>query len=209
MFTDRVEAGHVLGQKLVKYKNASDVIVVAIPRGGVVVGHTIARDLSLPLDVIVVKKLGAPGNPELAIGAVCADGTMVVDRELVLRIGVNGDYLKAEAARKKTEAHERLLNYRSSRKLRKLAGKTVILTDDGVATGATVEVAIKCLKKKKPAQIILAIPVAPRDTIQKLATLVDEILVLKEPDFFGSVGQFYNTFGQVDDEEVKRFITSE
>lgn len=210
MFENRLQAGMALVQNLRSYQDRDSAVVVAIPRGGVVIGRVVADELHLPLEIIVVKKLQAPENPELAIGAVGPNNTKVLDMSLALRIGVEQAYLDEEIARKRQEVSERLKKFKGksstlSKELYK--NKIVILTDDGIATGATVEAAILAIKKQKPQKIILAIPVAPRDTIQKLTKMVDEVVVLEMPEQFASVGQQYHDFPQISDEEVRELLS--
>lgn len=204
-FSDRQQAGKLLAVRLKNFKNKQGVIVAAIPRGGVVVGAVLAKALHLPITAIVVKKLGSPNNPELAFGAVCADGTTYVDEEMIARLDISASYLQKEIEEKKQEAAERA-RMLGIDETKLTSCQSVILTDDGIATGATIEAAICCLKKIQTLTVILAIPVAPRDTIQRLGSLVDEIVVLQTPEFFNAVGQFYESFDQVSEEEVKRLL---
>lgn len=201
MFKDRIEAGKQLAERLKKYKSKTP-IILAIPRGGVVVGKELTKALNCPLDVIVTKKIGAPGNPELAIGAVGPDGTMVLNQELAPRTGADKKYISEQRKVKSEEVKRRMRTFRKGKKPLNLAGKTVILTDDGVATGATVEAALKWIKTQKPKKIILAIPVSAPDSLAKLIPLADEAVCLNQPYFFAAVGQFYQSFPQTTDEEV-------
>lgn len=201
MFGSRQEAGLSLAQKLKKYRGKS-VIILAIPRGGVVVGKTIASKLSLPLDIIVTRKIGAPGHEELAIGAVGPGGIKVVDWELAGRTGASRKFLETQGKNQDKEVKRRIKLYRGKMALPRLSGKIVILTDDGIATGATVEAAIAWIKSQKPKKLVLAVPLAPLDTLDKIESLVDELIVLETPVEFFAVGQFYRNFPQVSDEEV-------
>ena len=164
-FRNRREAGKLLAEELATLKGREDVIVLAIPRGGVVVGYEVARALHVPLDIYVTRKIGAPGNPELALGAVASDGTVVLDEEAIERMGVPSRYIETERAYQQEEIERRLARYRGERPPPQLSGKTVILTDDGIATGATTLAAIRALKQAQLSRLILAIPVAPRSTI--------------------------------------------
>jgi putative phosphoribosyl transferase len=184
------------------------IVVLAIPRGGVVIGKIISRVLNCPLDVLITRKIGAPGNPELAVGAVGPLGIRIVNWELAKKVGADQNYLKAQIENLKKEIKEREEKFRKGKPELKIAGKNVILTDDGIATGATIEAAIAWLKSQKVKRIILAVPVAPSGVIEKLKPLVDELIVLEEPEFFAAVGQFYREFEQVKDEEVAKILNS-
>jgi len=207
MFQDRKEAGLLLAQNLKEYKNRQDTIVLAIPRGGIVIGRQIANNLDLLFSVIVVKKLGAPENPELAIGALAPNGVKVIDWELVQHLGVNREYLNEELERKRQEVEEREKKYQvSGMKYKVLEKNIVILVDDGIATGATTQAAIKYIKEKAKVRIILAVPVIAKDTYNKLQSEVDELIALEVSESFHAVGQFYREFPQVTDEEVIKYL---
>jgi putative phosphoribosyl transferase len=206
LFQDRREAGKALAGELASYKETPNMIVLGIPRGGVVVGHEIAKALNAPLDVYITRKIGAPHNPELAIGAVASDGTLLIDHQLVRRLGVSQDYVEQESDRQKQEINRRVAEYRGEGPGPELAGKVVILVDDGVATGATTLATIKAIKSQEPAQLILAIPVGPRDSIESLRQEVDQLVCLHAPEVFWAVGAFYNVFDQTSDEEVKALL---
>ncbi len=206
MWRDRREAGRYLAEALKEFKN-KDVLVLAIPRGGVVVGDEVATALNAALDVVVPRKIGAPFNPELAIGAIAADGSKVLDQNLIQRLDVSEEYLKKEIERQTEEIKRRISEYRGDRPPLEIEEKTVILVDDGVATGATTLAAIKYLRNKKPAQIILAIPVGPPDTVEKLKKEVDRLICLSIPSLFYAVGQFYEQFEQTTDQEVVDIIS--
>jgi len=201
MFKDRQEAGQLLAQKI-KHLKGKDIVILAIPRGGVVVGKELAKVLGCPLDIVVTKKIGAPGNPELAIGAVGPKGIKVIDEILARKVGADKDYINERTAQLKEEIVKKEGGLRGKKPITKVLGKIVILTDDGIATGATTEAAIKFLKTKKPKEIILAVPVIAADTLERLKLLVSEIIYLKAPFDFWAVGQFYQEFPQVEDEEV-------
>lgn len=203
MFANRQQAGHSLAKRLLAYRDQKNAVVYAVPRGGVVIGRVVSDALHLPLDIVVVKKISAPQNPELAIGAVSVGGVNVLDQLILETLQVPDAYVREEIRRKTEEVEKRLRLYKKrSTKPTSLAGKTVILTDDGIATGATTEAAIRFLRSRQARSIILAVPIAPHDTIQKLERLVDEVIVLDEPESFNAVGQFYQSFPQVDDQEV-------
>ena len=198
-FRDRIEAGRLLAQELKGYRK-KDAVVLGIPRGGMVVAQEVARQLEAELDIVLSRKLGAPGNPELAIGAV-AEGGKVFLHEM-LSIDSDKGYIAEEKARQLKEINRRVERYRALRPKVKLTDRTVIVTDDGLATGATMQAALWSIRQERPKKIILAVPVAPEDTIQKLASDADETIVLRVPAFFGAVGQFYTHFDQTSDEEV-------
>lgn len=197
----------MLAKKLTSFKQKKNTVILAIPRGGVVVGKELSLELNLPLDVVVVKKLSAPGNPELAIGAVAKE-VKVVDWELALRSAVDQDYLDREVKDKQQQVDQRLKLIYGKRKPVDLKDKSVIITDDGIATGATIQTAVDYVKKQQAKRIILAIPVSPPDTVDKLKKEVDKIVVLEKPLSFAAVGQFYQEFPQVSDEEVVRILNS-
>lgn len=203
MFESRDQAGEKLAKKLKSF-TGKKAIVLAIPRGGVVVGAAVAKAFKVPLNALITRKIGAPGNPELAIGAVGPDKVRVVNWELVSQLQVENDYLTAATEEKCQEIKKRQAEY--GQKKLEVKGKTVILVDDGIATGATTEAAILWLKTKKAGKIILAVPVAPPEVTKKLKVLVDKVVVLETPRFFGAVGQFYQDFPQVSDEEVKKLL---
>ena len=208
-FRDRHEAGQLLAKELASLRGRQDLIVLGVPRGGVVVAHEVARALGAPLDVYITRKIGAPYNPELAIGAVASDGTLVLDHNLIERIGVPDSYVQEETARQRQEIKRRLAAYRGSRPEMDVQGKTVILVDDGVATGATILASLRALRAQHPAQLILAVPVAPEDTIQVLSAEADRIVCLYTPDLFWAVGAFYVAFDQTSDAEVIQLLQGE
>lgn len=207
IFRDREEAGRMLSERLLSYQGR-DAVVLAIPRGGVVVGYEVATNLEMPLDVIVPRKIPAPGQPELAIGAVVAvDGfeTVLNDR-LVSQLGVTRDYLDRTVAREQAEITRRLRLYRGDRPGPDLMHRTAILVDDGVATGYTMRAAIEAVRRLDVAQVVVAIPVAPPETYQELFTLADLVVCLATPEGFTAVGEWYEHFEQVSDEEVVRLL---
>ncbi|MBU3957332.1 phosphoribosyltransferase [Patescibacteria group bacterium] len=206
VFKNREEAGKKLSVKLRGFQKKKNLIVLAIPRGGLVVGKQLAQALNCPLDIIVTKKIGAPGNPELAIGAVGAMGEPVLNEELAARAGADGNYLQKEIANRQAEVERRIKEYRGDKLPLNLKDKTVIITDDGVATGATMEAAVEVVRQQEPKKIIVAIPVIARDSLKKLEEKADEVIYLDAPIMFFAVGQFYREFGQVSDEEVKEIL---
>lgn len=199
-FKDRTDASQQLAQKLTWLKG-SDIIVLAIPRGGVVVGDIIARSLNARLDVVVPRKLGAPNNPELAIGAVMHDGSSYLNDYVINALNIDKEYIKYEIGEQVREIERRLVLFRKSKDY-DLANKVVVLVDDGIATGATMMVAITWVKRQKPKMVVLATPVVPREVAKMLEQRVDKIVVLISPSEFGAVGEFYENFSQVSDEEV-------
>ncbi len=205
VFDDRRQAGELLAGKLSGYESRYDAVVLAIPRGGVVVGMEMARILQVKLDVVVTKKIGAPGNEELAIGAVAEDGEPVLNQDLIGRIGVSDEYLRKATF----EVHKKIKNYikkfRGGKEL-EVSDKSVIVTDDGVATGYTVEAALSWLSGKDPREIVLAIPTGARDSMKRLEKKAQKTVCLDKPLWFSAVGQFYREFGQVSDEEVERML---
>lgn len=199
IFKDRTEAGKLLAEKLEKYVD-KETVILALPRGGVVVAAEIAKNLNAPLDLVIVRKIGHPMNPEYAIGAL-ADGEIVLNQAETDLIDKN--VLERIIDQEKAEAQRRRTIYLADKKGILLKNKTVILVDDGLATGLTVEAAILAVKKQTPKKIIVAVPVAPQDTFEKLKSLLNEIVVLELPIYFaGAIGAYYENFSQVSDEEV-------
>jgi len=205
-FRDRQEAGQLLAQALTFLEREKDVIVLGIPRGGVVVAAEVARVIDAPLDVYITRKIGAPYNPELAIGAIASSGDVVLDEGLIESLGVSPEYVQGETERQRREIERRLKKYRGNRPAQKLSGRNVLLVDDGVATGATTLAAIRALKKQEPAELVLAIPVGPLDAIARLKEGVDRLVCLDTPQPFWAVGAFYEVFDQTSDEEVVRLL---
>lgn len=209
MFNSRQQAGDLLATQLSRYRDKSNVVVLAIPRGGVAVGRVVADALHAPLDVVVTRKIPSPHQPELALGAVGSGGIRVIDVSLVQRLGVEEGYLVNTVSRLQQEVAERERKFRGKKKAYHLHGKVVVIADDGIATGATVEAAIRFIKTKKPTKIVLAVPVASKDSVEMLSELVDEVVVLLTPQEFFAVGQFYREFQQVTDEEVVELLRSD
>lgn len=203
IFKDRQDAGKKLAKALAKYKNAPKTIVLALPRGGVVVGYEIAKTLNLPLDIVVPRKIGAPGNPEYAIGAITETGDAIMN-DIEAR-EVNKDWLKLEMDKEKQEAQRRLKTYRPGPPPQ-LAGKIVIVVDDGIATGYTMRAAIASVKSREPAKIIVAVPHGDRNSLEIIRQEVDEVVVLYEPTAYLAVGAHYEEFSQTSDEEVIKLI---
>ena len=206
-FQDRREAGQLLAERLEFLRGREGLLVLGIPRGGVVVGAEIARALDVPLDVFIARKLGAPGNPELAVGAVTSSSEVVLDQELVATLGVGQSYLVAEIKRQHIEIQRRMKAYRGDQPVPDFKDKTIVLTDDGVATGATMRASIQALKVTELRELIVALPVGPPDTIQELADMVDRMICLHTPTFFWAVGGFYADFDQTSDAEVIQLLS--
>ena len=205
-FRDRREAGQLLAEELDFLRGKEDVIVLGIPRGGVVVAYEVAQAIGAPLDVYITRKIGAPHNPELAIGAVASDGGIVLDHDLIRQLGVPEKYIEDETERQRQEIERRAREYRGDRPPLELAGKTVVVVDDGVATGATTMATLRALQKQEPKELILAIPVGPPDTVKQLGEEADRVICLSTPRLFWAVGAFYTVFDQTPDEEVKRLL---
>lgn len=204
MFVDRKDAGNRLAQKLSKYRG-ENALVLALPRGGVVVGYEIARALNLPFDIVVVRKIGHPANPEYAICAVNEEGLSLCNEAEIKFVDQN--WLKEETLRQKNEALRRIEVYRGGRDSEEISGKTAILVDDGIATGLTIRAAIKSIQKKNPKELVVAVPVAPHEMITELRQETDAIIVLNDAeDYLGAVGAYYKDFPQVSDEEVVELL---
>jgi putative phosphoribosyl transferase len=200
IFADRADAGEQLAKALVELAG-SDSVVLAIPRGGVIVGEAVARALGAPLDVVVPRKIGAPGNPELGIGAI-APGVRVLDPRLIKVLRVSPEYLEREIAAQEREIERRERAYRQGRPSVEVKGKVAIVVDDGIATGATAVAALRWARAQGASKVILAVPVAPVQALRRLADEADEIVVLATPDPFMAVGEWYRRFDQTSDDEV-------
>ena len=202
-FENRQDAGRQLARKL-RERNFDNPVVLALPRGGVPVAYEVANALGVPMDLLFVKKIGAPGWPEYGIGAVVdgANPQIVLTEEIVRQLRPSPEYIEAEMQRQLKEIARRRLIYLGDRQPIDLKDRTVIIVDDGIATGGTVKAALKGVRKNQPRKIILAVPVAPRDTLEELSDQCDEIICLYTPTPFGAVGSFYRDFGQTGDSEV-------
>jgi len=205
-FQDRRDAGQRLAEALAFLKGRENVLVLGIPRGGVIVAAEVARALGAPLDVFIARKISAPGNPEMAIGAVASCGEVVLDEGLVAGLGVQPYYVEKETARQRQEIARQIAAYRGDRASPELTGKIVVLVDDGVATGATTLAALRALRAAGPAELILAVPVGPPDAITLLSAEADRVICLHTPEWFWAVGAFYVDFDQTTDEEVIRLL---
>lgn len=206
IFRNRQEAGAMIAEKLMHYADKKDVIVIALPRGGVATGLEIAKRLNRPLDVIIVRKIGFPGQPELAIGAMAETGAVVLNEEIISMGGVSKEYIDRESEEKKKEIERRKELYRGGAGIPEVKGKIVILVDDGVATGATMKSAISALKIEKPERIVVALPVASVEAKRSIGAMVDEIICLQAPPDFMAVGAYYEDFSQVTDDEVVEML---
>ena len=206
LFKDRRDAGKQLAARLAFLKGQPHVIVLGIPRGGVVVAAEIARALHAPLDVFLAHKLGAPFNPELAVGAITSTGEVLLDELLVTELRLSEKELAREVAQQRKEIARRLAAFRRNRPPLDLQNKTVVIVDDGIATGSTMLAALRALRRQKIARLILAIPVGPPETLQRLACECDQVVVLDTPEPFWAVGRFYLQFGQTSDEEVIQLL---
>lgn len=205
-FTDRREAGQVLAVRLAELPAMHDPIVVGLPRGGLPVAEEVAHALHAPLDLINVRKLGVPGHEELAMGAIAAGGVRIVDEQALAMLGVDRVQVEQAAQDEGFELARRERLYHEGRGAPPLRGRTVILVDDGLATGATMHAAVMAVRAESPAQVIVAVPVAPADAVARLWRLADEVVVLSVPDPFFSVGAWYDDFTQVTDGEVRGIL---
>jgi len=202
MFSDRRDAGVQLASRLKEYKGRPGVLALALPRGGVATGYEIAHYLNVPLDIVIVRKIGFPGQPELGIGAVSETGTVVLNESIISTYGVPKDYIEREISKQEKEISRRVELYRKGKRLPSLEGKTVILVDDGVATGATMKAAITTLKEEKLKKLIVALPVAPAGMADEIGQMADTFICIETPFDFMAVGAYYHDFTQVSDEEV-------
>ena len=205
-FENRTEAGRKLAKRLSGYANRNDVIVLGVPRGGVPVAFEISQALKVPLDVFLVRKLGAPGQEELAMGAIASGGVRILDRETIEALGVSDLDIESITSKEQKELQRRERAYRGGRPPLDVHEKTVIVVDDGIATGSSLRAGIKALRQMKPARIVVAVPVAPASTCGHLEREVDELVCLDTPELFYAIGQFYADFSQVTDEEVQGLL---
>ena len=202
-FKNRVQAGRYLAERLMQYAGVSDAVVLGLPRGGVVVAHEIAEKLGLPLDVFLVRKLGVPGYEELAMGAIASGGIRVMNEEVMRQIRIPDSAVEAVARREELELKRREVAYRGNRSPLNVENLTVILVDDGLATGATMRAAVKALQRQKPKRIVIAVPTASPEVCDEFRTEVDDILCGMTPTPFHAVGAWYEDFPQTTDEEVR------
>jgi len=205
VFRDRQQAGERLAQVL-KERGITGDIVLAVPRGGLPVGHAVAEAMGVPLDIVVARKMGAPGNPELAIGAVASDGSVWRNDRLISQLGVHEDYVERVRRQEADNARAKFDRYRGDRPEPALNGKTVLIVDDGVATGATTIACIRLAYSEGAERVILAVPVAPPESVKRLQQEADQVIAVDQPTWFMAVGQFYERFGQVSDEEAMTYL---
>ncbi|HXA19283.1 MAG TPA: phosphoribosyltransferase [Thermoanaerobaculia bacterium] len=206
-FRDRVEAGQLLGRAVAeRVSDRSNLMVLALPRGGVPVGYEVARALAIPMDVFIVRKLGVPGHEELAMGAIASGGIRVMNDEVLRYVPVSKKAIEAVSARELTELARRERSYRGTKPPLDVRGKTVIVVDDGLATGSTMRAAVRALRQENAGAIIVAVPVAARETCEVLLREVDDVVCLRSPDPFQAVGLWYDDFSQTTDEEVHRLL---
>jgi putative phosphoribosyl transferase len=206
VFIDRHDAGQQLAQRLDRYARLPDTIVLALPRGGVPVGYEVTARIAAPLDVLVVRKLGVPGHPELAMGAIASGGIRYVDERLIKVLGVPRAALDAVEARERLELERRERAFRAGRPPLDVVGKQVILVDDGLATGATMAAAVEAIHTRDPARVVVAVPVAPPETCEMLGERADEMICLVTPGRMYSVGAWYEDFEQTTDAEVRELL---
>lgn len=206
IFRNRKEAGQRLASRLEKYANREDVIVLGVPRGGVPIAFEVAQALNLPLDIFVLRKLGVPGHEDLAFGAIGSGGVRVLNANMVEQLGISDLDIALVTRAEREELERREGVYRGNRSPLDVHGRTVILVDDGIATGSSLRAAIHALRPMKPAAIVIATPVAPPSTVRRLQHEVDELVCVEMPEPFYGVGQFYHDFSQVSDEEVNELL---
>lgn len=207
-FKDRTEAGRFLAQKLEEYTNNPNVVVLALPRGGVPVAYEVAQTLKAPLDIFVVRKLGVPGYDELAMGAIASGGIRVLNSRVVDYLDISDQMIETVASREQRELERRERLYRGARPAVDVRGRTVIIVDDGMATGSTMRAAVRALRQEKPEKIIVAVPVGARETCDSFAKEVDTMCVCAiTPEPFDGVGLWYRDFAQTSDEEVRQLLT--
>jgi putative phosphoribosyl transferase len=207
-FPNRIEAGRLLAEKLEKYADRDDVIVLGLPRGGVPVASEVAKRLRAPLDVFIVRKLGVPGFEELAAGAIASGGVRVLNEDVMRAIPHADEAIEIVTARETEEMQRREQTYREGRPAPELRDRIAILVDDGLATGATMRAAVKALRQRGAAKIVVAVPVGPPDTCHEIEEQADETICLSTPEFFQAVGQYYDDFSQTTDEDVRELLGS-
>lgn len=206
LFKDRTAAGQVLAQRLADYANRPNVLVLALPRGGVPVGFEVAQALNAPLDVLIVRKLGVPNNEELAMGAIASGGVRILNQNIVEQIQIPNQVIASVAAQEQRELERRETMYRGDRPFPDLKGKIVILVDDGLATGATMWAAIIAVRQKQPQEIVVAVPVAATETCEEICSKVEKFICANMPRAFYSVGMWYEKFPQTTDDEVRELL---
>ena len=203
MFRDRTDGGQLLALQLTKYKNNPDLLVLALPRGGVPVGYEIAKALNATLDVFVVRKLGVPGHEEFGMGAIASGGARILNDQIIRHLHISPETIDAVTSREEMELQRRERLYRGDRGPLNIHGKTVILVDDGLATGSSMKAAIAAVRQQNPARIVVAVPTAPPATCAELKTVADEVICAMTPQYFRAVGEWYESFAQTTDAEVQ------
>ena len=206
-FKDRADAGRVLAQHLTEYVNRNDVVILALPRGGVPVGYAVARALQAPMDIYLVRKLGAPGQEELAMGAIASGGVMVLNQQVVRTLNIPDRVIEQVAHKEREELMRREEMYRDDHPRLDVTGRVAILVDDGLATGASMQAAAASLKARRPRKIVVAVPVGAPDTCQRIEQQVDEVVCAVTPQPFYGVGQWYDHFDQMTDDEVREILS--
>jgi putative phosphoribosyl transferase len=206
MFRDRVDAGRQLATKLAHYANREDVLVLGIPRGGVAVAFEVAQALHAPLDILLVRKLGTPGQRELAMGAIASGGVRILNHDLISSLGVTQEQLTETIQQQETELQRREQLYRGVRGSVPIKGKIVIVVDDGIATGSSMLAAIDALRTLGPSKIVVAVPVAPAQARSQIMAVADELVCASTPEGFFAIGQFYQDFPQTEDAEVRELL---
>jgi len=205
-FHDRIDAGRQLAAALTEYEGRPDVVVLGLPRGGVPVAHEVARQLHVALDVCLVRKLGVPGHVELAMGAIADGGIEVLSLDLIRDLGIPRQTVEQIAVRERLELERRDRVYRAGRPPASVNARIVLLVDDGLATGSTMEAAIRVLRTQAPAKVVAAVPVGPRETCERLRTIADQVVCLSMPEPFEAVGAWYEAFPQTTDDEIMRLL---
>lgn len=206
-FEDRFDAGERLALEIER-RIGRPSLVLGIPRGGVIVGYVIAKRLQTELDVVIVRKIGVPGNPELAVAAIAEDGELAIEEEVANLYGVSYEYIERQARRENEEINRRLEKFRNKKRVIEVRDKEVLVVDDGLATGTTMVAALKSVRKKLPKRLIAAAPVASHEAVKKIQPIADDVVVLYVPEDFFAIGEFYRDFSQVDDEEVLMYLSS-
>jgi len=206
MFHDRAHAGRLLAKKLASYANREDVLVLGIPRGGVPVASEVARALHAPLDVLLVRKLGTPGQRELAMGAIASGGIRILNQQLIAELGISEEQLAETIAAQESELQRREQLYRGVRPGISVQGKITILVDDGIATGSSMLAAIDALRMLQPKAIVVAVPVAPSRGVEQIQNVVDKFICLLEPHWFLGIGEFYENFSPTEDSDVRGLL---
>lgn len=202
LFAHREAAGWQLAKLLLAYKARPKTMVLGLPRGGVVTAAVVARELHLPLDIVCARKIGVPGNPEFGIGAITEDGVGYYDESSIESLGISAEYLQAESQRQQKEAQRRATVYRHNRPALDFSGGTVILVDDGIATGATMMAAIEYVRRRGAAEVVVAVPVLPFDSLDRFSRSADQLIYVSAPAHFMAVGEFYEKFDPTEDKEV-------